>query len=368
MRVPPADDENALQLVHLMVMFRHGDRSPISRRVGRSVSMGADELQFWVSRLPSLEEIQRLNHGTRVVLAPPNAAPPALDEESLDARRPPSPRHGGKWPCGQLTTKGVREMTAKGRRLRERYAAFMDAIERPEDDVHLELEVADASRIAIHVDDSNSLGPSHSLELFQDLDTMLAEDIRLHAPKGLRETARRVRDIIGIERGRLIPWSSLREVLVCRREHGLPMPQGVNQELFDRVHDLDGWLWHTLYSKRDFCVGSFRRGVQRFYDALSGIAQNEVKHKLTLFSAHDNSLVALMRALQLRVDPAIPHYGAMLTFEIYRHPLTAEMFICARYEDQAVTFQGHEHSAVCPISHVERLTNDFLSHQRSGQQ
>ncbi|KAJ0402948.1 hypothetical protein ATCC90586_003889 [Pythium insidiosum] len=392
MRVAPADDENALQLVHLMVMFRHGDRSPISRRVGRSVTMGADELQFWVSRLPSLEEIQRLNHGTRVVLAPPNAAPPALDQESLDARRPPSPRHGGKWPCGQLTTKGVREMTAKGRRLRERYAAFMDAIERPEDDVyvhstnirrtirsaqsvlmglfpsHLELEVADASRIAIHVDDANSLGPSHSLELFQDLDAMLADDIRLHAPKDLRETARRVRDIIGIERGRLIPWSSLREVLVCRREHGLPMPPGVDQELFDRVHDLDGWLWHTLYSKRDFCFGSFRRGVQRFYDTLSSIAQNETKHKLTLFSAHDNSLVALMRALQLRVDPAIPHYGAMLTFEIYRHPITTEMFICARYEDQAVTFQGHEHSAVCPISHVERLTKDFLSHQRSGQQ
>ncbi|GLD95966.1 hypothetical protein PINS_up004644 [Pythium insidiosum] len=159
----------------------------------------------------------------------------------------------------------------------------------------------------------------------------------------------------------------VRETLVCRREHGLAMPEGVDQGLFDRVHQFDGWLWHTLYSKRDFCVGSFRRGVQRFHDCLASIATSENKHKLTLFSAHDNSLVALMRALQLQVDDVIPHYGAMLVFEVYRDDATAELFVRARYEGKAVAFHGHEHRAMCPITPVERLTKEFLSHKRPPQ-
>ncbi|GLD95967.1 hypothetical protein PINS_up004645 [Pythium insidiosum] len=230
-------DQDGHELVHLLVMFRHGDRSPISRRVGRHIAMSADELQFWVSRLASLEEIQTLNRGTHVVSAPTSSSSPSPTDAP---QRPPSPRHGGKWPCGQLTSKGVAEMTANGQRLRARYAAFVDAIERPERDVYVhstnirrtirsaqsvllgmfpqlfggerdaEEDAEDAvwPRIAIHVDDANSLGPSHALELFQDLDAMLADDIRLRAPHDLRHTAARVREVIGIDRSRLVPWSS----------------------------------------------------------------------------------------------------------------------------------------------------------------
>jgi hypothetical protein len=70
-----------------------------------------------------------------------------------------------------------------------------------------------------------------------------------------------------------MPGYKVREILVCRREHGLPLPNGFDKELFDRIYELDAWLWHTLYGKRDFCVGAFRMGVQRFHDRVSSILE-----------------------------------------------------------------------------------------------
>jgi hypothetical protein len=85
---------------------------------------------------------------------------------------------------------------------------------------------------------------------------------------------------------------------------------------------------------------------------------------MTLFSAHDNSLVALMRALQLQIDRVIPHYGGMLSFEFYEDLASGEMLVQASFEHEPVAFAGHEHATLCPVRHVLALAQDFLNHKR----
>lgn len=65
---------------------------------------------------------------------------------------------------------------------------------------------------------------------------------------------------------------TVREVLICRRAHGLPVPEGITEELFRQVCDFDAWLWFTLYGKRKFCFASFNKGVQRVYEHLRAVA------------------------------------------------------------------------------------------------
>lgn len=221
--VPP---EHELELAHVLVLFRHGDRSPITRTVGAHLRMDATETQFWITRLADLDDIATLNRGTRVVNAQCPSDPPL------------SPRHGGRWPCGQLTAKGVVGMRAKGAALRAKYAAFLDKLD-PMQDVYVEstnirrtirsaqsvlsgmfpsyfVERSnnnnnssddDDQAFIIRADDHNRIAPTHSYEIYGDLAVLLADDLKRNAPKGLAEAGKLVREIVGVEAGRRVPWT-----------------------------------------------------------------------------------------------------------------------------------------------------------------
>ncbi|RLN88931.1 hypothetical protein BBJ28_00013713, partial [Nothophytophthora sp. Chile5] len=318
-----------------------------------------------------------------------------------------------RWPCGQLTAKGIEMMRRKGEALRGRYASFLADID-PIRDVHVQstnirrtirsaqsllvgmfpayfLNVdaenqlstntalasdsqnflanipamqtrKRAGEFVIHADDSNSLAPQHSYELYKDLGKMLADELRQHAPSGFAKASQRISQVIGAESSKLVAWTGLREVLVCRQAHGLAFPDGLDQKLFAQICDYDAWLWHHLYGKREFCRSSFRAGVQRIYSYLNDVRENRSGHKFSLFSAHDNSLVAFVNALQLQVPAVIPPYGAMLVFEVFRHRVTGEFFLKASFEGAEVTFAGHEHSALCPFAVFQQAAQSFLSY------
>ncbi|EEY67494.1 histidine acid phosphatase, putative [Phytophthora infestans T30-4] len=340
--------------------------------------MTQHETDFWVSRLAELSVVGALNSGTRVT----NYHDGECSEESCFGQQfevPPPPQQGGRWPCGQLTAKGIDMMRAKGQQLRERYKKLIEDMQDPVQQVRVQSTnirrtirsaqsllaglfpeyFANDEVFAIHADDSNSLVPQHSYELYQDLGKVLAEELRKHAPPGFAEASQRISALIGAKSSKLVAWTGLREVLVCRRAHGLAFPDGLSQQLFAQICEYDAWLWHHLYGRMDFCRVSFKAGVQRIYSYLTS-------HRLALFSAHDNSVVALVNALQLRVPRVIPPYGAMLIFEVFRHRVTGEFYLKVLFEGVEVTFAGHEHSALCPFDVFAQAAQRFLQVQQPG--
>lgn len=209
-----------VKLVHVAVLFRHGDRTPLSRNVGDNLRISTDEMQFWISRLADHMVIQKLNNGTRVVASEPN--------QQRGFREPEEPHHGGRWPCGQLTSKGIREMQANGQALRAKYATFIDGMD-PLQHVYVlstnvrrtirsaqsvlcgmfpeVFESAEKQYILVHADEHSRIAPSHSYELFGDLGLYLAEELKQNAPPSIISTGQRIRDIVGIDADRRISWT-----------------------------------------------------------------------------------------------------------------------------------------------------------------
>ncbi|KAG7390203.1 Lysophosphatidic acid phosphatase type 6 [Phytophthora boehmeriae] len=374
--------------------------------------MTQPETDFWVSQLADLSVVGALNSGSRVVDYHDGDCGSSKAQTCFNQsfKVPPPPQQGGRWPCGQLTAKGIEMMRCKGQFLKEKYCDFLSGIDNvtqvhvqstnirrtirsaqsllsglfPEHFVNVDADnqlsasgdllpdsqrfLEEVSKIktrregvfVIHADDSNSLAPQHSYELYRDLGKMLADELKKQAPLGFDEASQRIGRIVGAESSKRVAWTGLREVLVCHQAHGLAFPDGLDQELFAQICDYDARLWHHLYGKTDFCRASFGAGVQRIYTYLSGIPEGITKHKLSLFSAHDNSLVAFVNALQLQVPRVIPPYGAMLTFEVFRHRVTGEYYLKALFEGGEVTFAGHEHSALCPFSVFQKAAQNFL--------
>ncbi|KAI9919099.1 hypothetical protein PsorP6_011494 [Peronosclerospora sorghi] len=415
-----AVDEKDLVLDHVFVLFRHGDRSPLHRRISSKVNMTQHETDFWVSRLAELSVVETLNSGTQVVKY--HEGDCKCDQE-LDLA--PEPQQGGRWPCGQLTAKGIEMMRAKGQHLRERYTAFMVDMVDPIRQVHVQStnirrtirsaqsllaglfpeyfenvtvdnmlaanahllpdsrsflanvqlhrsKVRKNGKFLIHADDANSLAPQHAYELYQDLGKLLVTELKQHPPSGFEEVRLSISELIGTRSRERVSWTGcsvlVREVLICRQAHGLAFPNGLNQQLFAQICEYDAWLWHHLYGNMTFCRSSFKTGVERIYAYLLGVmkltftgeCQGIFKHKLSLFSAHDNSLVAFMNALQLQSPRVIPPYGAVLIFELFRHRNTGDFYLKVLYEGIEVTFPGHEHSALCPILVFHQAIQTFL--------
>ncbi|KAL7995308.1 putative histidine phosphatase superfamily, clade-2, histidine acid phosphatase active [Plasmopara halstedii] len=320
-------NENDLTLYHVLVLFRHGDRSPISRNVSTKVKMTQIDTEFWASRLADLSVVDALNSGTQVVTFHNGRC----SEESCygqDFKMPPPPKQGGRWPCGQLTAKGIDMMKKKGECLRERYKNLLNHMEDPTQQVYVEStnirrtirsaqsllaglfpdyftnvdaekklairkksllesqetqhsvlingEMKKQEVFVIHADDSNSLVPHHSNELYTDLGKILDAEIKMHGPPGFHEALQKVSTIIGAGSDKLIGWTRLREALVCYKAHGLAFPNGLDQQLFMQICEYDAWLWHHFYGKMAMCRLSFKSGVQRLYLYLNDVISSNI--------------------------------------------------------------------------------------------
>ena len=92
---------------HVMIFFRHGDRSPITGEIGSKYVMDETEKQYWIDALPTPAQHDLASASAKVM---------AGSEEALP---------GGVFPNGQLTSRGAVGVQEKGQKLRERYQDLM---------------------------------------------------------------------------------------------------------------------------------------------------------------------------------------------------------------------------------------------------
>ncbi|KDO20317.1 hypothetical protein SPRG_14452 [Saprolegnia parasitica CBS 223.65] len=369
-----------LELVHVMLLFRHGDRSPITTQVGEHLIMDAAEKELWISKLPTDDTIARLGRIAKVVGMETHLPPPK------------DPRDGGVYPNGQLTQWGLDQMEAKGRKMREQYARFLAAI--TPTDVYIRstnvrrtirscqsllhgllpefipTSEDDAAKLFIRTAQVVSLEPTYTQAEYGTLlarfkDPAFASTLA-PIPSHIGDTAALdddVRRIIGIAPSDHICYTSLREVLVCRNAHNVPFPNEMPKDIYDKIVDYNTWEFHALFGDAGDCYRGFSRGMREVADLLRAVTREATKtHKLTLLAVHDSSLIAFWNALTLAVGNVFPLYAATTAVEIYKKPSTNELFVQINLDgDRVVPFTGHETTPMVPLAHLEATLAAFLA-------
>lgn len=382
--------EHNLHLRHVLLFHRHGDRSPILTNIGEKWKMTSDELEFWTTRLPTTEQLSKLNHITRVTGEDPSTLPASI------------PKQRSMVPLAQLSAQGVDHMVAKGNALRAKYETFLtnaglvnalngnaqhhdqvfvisSNIDRtiqsvqclllgmfyspdwipPEDDAindkHPVYHVRTMKR--------NIIAPSHSIDIFNDIEAIIHEDILKRDSDdrlAMESMGIHLRQLLGIPSTQAVPWTAIRDGLTCRLAHGLLFPEGITLEMYKTMAQYDAWLWHTLFQRYQFCHSAYKEGVELVLNHLRAIVQNTTNAKLSFFSAHDNSIVALICALQLQVEQVLPQYGTVITFEVYEST-ESEWFIRVLFENESIVFADHAEEPMTPFSTFEAIAERFLT-------
>ena len=104
------------KLHHVLVLFRHGDRSPVTEKCG-SLTMLEPEKQFWTSLLPTPE----MNHHASCMASIVGPTPSDL----------PGATRSATGITGRLTQLGAESMHNKGQVLRKQYATLVTSITSP---------------------------------------------------------------------------------------------------------------------------------------------------------------------------------------------------------------------------------------------
>lgn len=389
----PAPAPHELQLRHVLLFHRHGDRAPVLPTIGEKWRMTPEELAFWGTRVATEQQLAQLARAGRVVGAQPDLPPP-----------PPSARPYTH-PLGELTQMGVDHMRGKGRKLRAKYGHLLAAHADTDPSEHVYVLSSSVPRTVqsvqcllhgmFHGEDDdeeesesgeqraakptfdirtyerNVLAPSHSLRVFMEIEAIVRSDVEKRATHEKEQTAalaQHLRETLGIAPDVTLPWTAIRDGLTCRVAHGLALPEGITDEMVEQISAYDAWLWYRLYQQKEFCFKAFKHGVREVFDHLRNVVQpvdggvsSRPPPKLSFFSAHDNSIVALVSALQLQVGLELPEYGTIVAFEVYEDAVSKQHYIKVLFEDRAVPFAGHEHDALCPFAHFESLAMEFLA-------
>ncbi|OQR83242.1 histidine acid phosphatase [Achlya hypogyna] len=361
-----------LELRHVVVAFRHGDRSPILPKLGKAIDMDAAERDFWGARLATPEQIAVLDATAKRAGLRKNEPAPTL-----------APLIGGAWPNGFLTARGVEQMISKGRDLRVRYGSFLQT---PSvDDVYVRSTnvvrtiqsgqsvlhgmfpefvkaVGETPDVEIHLHPTCPLSLGHHMD-YHHLSTILKARRHESPVQDIDALEAQVHALVGLDEGEDVQWSFLREILVCRVAHDFPFPPGMSLDVVQQSILHNAWEWHARLSDKAFLAKAFGRGVHEAFGYLSAATQGASEHKLTILSAHDDTLCGLIYAFQLHRPGArflTPEYGSVLTFELYQSASSGAWFLKANFDGADVYFQGHD-DTLCPFAHVQALVQTFPS-------
>lgn len=373
-----SSSSRALTLRHALIFHRHGDRTPVLTSIGTKVAATEEEKDFWASKVATSDQLELLVQTAKPV--------------GSDASQPPviRPSKAAQFPYGLLTQKGVQHMTSKGRTLRDKYGQLLGDDVKAEDVYVLSSSVprtiesvqcllrgffydddqpitSKVPQFLVHTYTHNVLAPNHPLQVFNEIELIVKDDVLNFRSKIERDAVEKLRlhlrECLGVPDDQPLSWTAVRDALTCRSAHGWPFPEGVDHKIFELVEGYDTWLWQRLYHRKDFCYAAFKDGVKEVYGFVKDVVENKQPAKLSFFSAHDNSIVALLGALQIDVGSQLPEYGTMLALEVYEDKTTYEFFIKPIYETTEVTFAGHNQDPLCPFSHFEALALVFLNYK-----
>jgi len=331
----------SLVLRHAVVVMRHGDRSPISNKLGNT----ALDVKFWRTRLPSEGELEAWSsahpvHGPTKRLDHPNN------------------------PLGQLTTLGARQCrdvgAAVAARLQE-HAPHLDATSAPtarSTNMRRTVQTAQCflsglgapvgtvvhvrewldETLVPNVNKTPALGTA-----LKGADVTAEESNAIDAP----ELRARLVATLGFTSPSAVPVSQVREVLVCLSAHSQPLPSGLTADDVHSVEELDARVWARRY--RPVPVARLGMGalLHELRSLLTSIAAGERAGGVDVFACHDTSLVAMLCAMDA-FDERPVGYASSLLLELAEDDLEGTFFVRTLLNFEPIVFGGELGAPECP--------------------
>lgn len=122
--------------------------------------------------------------------------------------------------------------------------------------------------------------------------------------------------------------------------HNMPIPSGVDQQLYEEIVAEATWNWRAQFSYPDI-VSNARAGIGHLISQIAGrlTSQGNVE-PFTLFSGHDDTLIPVLNALgvwdQFRNGTWVP-YASYLTFEVYEAEASQAKHLRIVFNGQVLT-------------------------------
>lgn len=383
-------DEYILQQV--VVVHRHGDRSQIARSIGLNHPESAETAEAWSTKMPSAASLRAMAAVAQSQLT---------DLEAPEARSLVDEIYSGEdkasRPYAQLTERGVLQLIAVGRALRNRYldgparlrllpdaslgaaathvyarstnmcrtlqslrsllAGFYAVDGGEEAGASTASALGDATALRIHTRPKvrevmfpGADGPCEAMAARRNV--VFPPDYMDNHWPGFGELEARVKTLLGYQDR--VAWLTVKEILTCSKEHGLAFPPGITLEDEAHIGSLAGWMWGRVYSDTQLnrlAIGRFVCEMADDLRAAMGPAPADESanpatafasaagKKLLLYSGHDSTLVPLLCALEC-YDGVWPPYASFLSLEIAQDRASGERFVRALYNDREVHMLG----------------------------
>jgi hypothetical protein len=321
------DYEYALK--HVIVVMRHGDRAPVSKSIGPNYPNNQEIEDLWSTKLVS-GDIEDLLIGI--------AGKQSTDGNDCIYQG----RDVGDKPYGQLTDIGALQLILLGSRLRSAYVGSL----LPEiitDEViytrstnfcrtmnslrSLLVGLYDIKTISDIEKQSFSKilsYPSHFDPMIDGVSTnakekeehrkMLYEKHGIpHGVKDFKIMNEKLKKTLGYPNR--VNYHVIREQLVCAHSHGLQFPVGLDESDMIKAYELEMWAAKIMFGDKHYNsheIGSFMGELR---DRMINIESGDALEMMSIYSAHDYTLLPLLIGLSLLPD-VFPHYGANLTIEI----------------------------------------------------
>eukprot|EP00283_Hemiselmis_rufescens_P018081 CAMPEP_0173439458 /NCGR_PEP_ID=MMETSP1357-20121228/20992_1 /TAXON_ID=77926 /ORGANISM="Hemiselmis rufescens, Strain PCC563" /LENGTH=455 /DNA_ID=CAMNT_0014404833 /DNA_START=56 /DNA_END=1423 /DNA_ORIENTATION=- len=368
-----APAESSLVLRQVVVVHRHGDRTPLSLKVG-DWEQSPELEEFWASRLPSQDTLARWGEL--------NVDPTGTN------LKPRGESSSTSWPYGHLTMLGADQLRTLGSRLRERYVGLLSFLppSLPAKDSASILQVrstryprtinsvvnlllglypADSrgadpetgARATVHIhseakaDDYLDGGSEDSCPRLKELRESL--DKSLSVPRRFLDAQANVRRAMTREGSPSpvnVSYIRASEVSICHASHGLPpLSAGMSPSVVGGVTDFNAWIYGQRGADPEISrlgIGPLLSDISGGFDAVSG---GRGGAKMRVFSGHDSTLMPLLVALGA-YDDKWPPYASYVALELLYDERGDRHLVRGIYNGQPVKLLGSSTPSPMPLT------------------
>lgn len=353
-------DETPLELQHVQVITRHGDRTPIHKLPGETTEwICPNDVFSLINPYPSNNQFQTLPVGRLYQLA-------FAHGDQL---------FKGNCSSGQLTEKGAKQHFDLGTQFRALYVEKLKLLSpqfnpeevflRSTDIVRTKLS-AQSQILGLYPDDTlpenarilrmNIVEPttefmypnSNFCPILQTISSKITSSPEYikheHMTQPLRSQLAKTFNVTPETLG---PWSGLLDSFTCLLSHNKPIPSKISHSMIDKVFEYAGWEMGALVNNTDFAKYGIGGLVAELIDNMEYSFQHE-NPKFRLYSGHDTTIGPLLGALGI-FDNIWPPYASNIVLELFKDVKQGDYHVLVKYNGKEEKLPGCS-KVICPFN------------------